>query len=158
GHRATNSALPPSPQGERMKPNRRSRRLARPGVALILFLLASGLLATAVVVADTGNTNTIKVSPATTTISPPATGGTITINLVGNGAVDIGGAGVGLQFDKSKLQVTSITKDATEVANGVAYAGFPSAANMATFIANANTNGSIPVIAWSYTDGVSFEP
>jgi hypothetical protein len=115
------------------------------------------VLVPAVASADTGNTNTIKVIPATTTISPPATGGSFTVNIVANGAVNISGAGAGLAFDATKLTLTAIAKDPTEVTNGVSYLGFPSAANTATFIANANTAGQIPNISWSYLDGASFE-
>jgi hypothetical protein len=111
----------------------------------------------AVAVADTGNTNTIKMLPATTTISPVGIGGSFSVNIVANGAVDISGAGAGLTFDKTKLTLTAMAKDPTEVANGPAYAGFPNVANMATFIGDANTVGEIPAIAWSYTDGSSFE-
>src|SRR5262249_47379178 len=87
-----------------------------------------------VATADTGGTNTIKVlnsvtNNAVTTISPVGTGSSFTVNVVGNGSVQIGGAGAGLTFDNSKLLLTAIAQTAPA---GVAYAGFPSAANMAT--------------------------
>jgi hypothetical protein len=121
-----------------------------------MFLVAS-VIAPAVATADTGGTNTIKVLPATTTITPVGTGSSFTVNIVANGSVPISGAGAGVTFDNTKLTLTNLVKDPTEVANGAAFAGFPSAANLSTFIATANSTGSIPVIAWSYTDGVSNE-
>ena len=91
--------------------------------------------------------NSISVSPSTTTISPAgSTGGTFTVSVTGNGLVDISGAAAALSFDKSRLQVTAIAKDTTEVANGVTYAGFPTPANTASFLANANAAGQIPTI------------
>ena len=131
----------------------RSRLAALSAGAMLLVATVLAPVASA----DTGGTNTIKVIPATTTISPVGTGSSFTVNVVANGSVAISGAGAGLTFDNSKLQLTNLVKDPTEVANGVAYAGFPSAANLATFISNANTAGSIPVIAWTYQDGSSNE-
>ena len=101
---------------------------------------------------------TLFVSPATTTISPlGSTGGSLAATVTFNATADISGAGAALQFDKTRLRLTALGKDATLVANGVSYVGFPSAAGMATFIANANAAGEIPTIAWSYTDGSSSE-
>ena len=122
-----------------------------------MFLVAS-VFTPAVATADTGNTNTIKVLGAPT-YNPPVASGTFTVQVVANGAEDISGAGTGLTFDNTKLQLTAIAKDATIVANGGAYAGWPAAgAPTTTFIANANAAGAIPVLAWSFTDGASFEP
>ena len=102
--------------------------------------------------------NSVSVSPSTTTIAPAGgTGGTFSVNVTANGSVDISGAGAALDFDKTRLQVTVIAKDATEVANGVGYAGFPGTSTMASFIAAANASGRIPTIAWTYTDGSSAE-
>src|SRR5262245_51077429 len=100
-----------------------------------MFLVAS-VIAPAVATADSGGTNTIKVIPATTTITPVGTGGSITVNIVANGAVDISGAGSGLTFDTTKLQLTAVAKTLIPVdaGNPPAYAGFPTAAQMAGFI------------------------
>ena len=103
--------------------------------------------------------NSISVGPATTTISPAgSTGGTFTVDITANGSMDISGAGAALDFDNTRLQLTALAKDATEVGNGVTYAGFPTPANTTTFIAGANSAGEIPTIAWTYTDGSSAEP
>src|SRR5262245_19798079 len=112
-----------------------------------MFLVAS-VIAPAVANADTGHPNTIKVIPATTTISPVGTGGSFSVNIVANGSVPISGAGSGLQFDNSKLSLTAVAKDPTETANGVSYLVFSTAAAMATFIANAISSGQIPNISW----------
>src|SRR5262245_20698050 len=105
-----------------------------------MFLVAS-VIAPAVATADTGRTNSIKVIPSPTTISPVGTGSSFTVNVVANGSVPISGAGAGVSFDNTKLTLTAITKDPTETANGVAYAGFPSAANLAAFLSTANGSG-----------------
>gem|GEM_PF-2630641 len=120
-----------------------------------MFLVAT-VIAPAAALADTGNTNTIKVIGAPT-INPPATGGSFTVNIVANGSVDIGGAGAGLAFDNTKLTLTALAKGAAVVTNGAGFGGFPSVANTATFIATANTNGQIPNIGYFYTDGSSFD-
>ena len=106
-----------------------------------MFLVAS-VIVPAVASADTGNTNTIKVIPATTNISPVGTGSSFTVNLVANGSVAIGGGGAGLAFDNTKLTLTTLAKGATVVADGGGFGGYPSSANTATFIATANTNGT----------------
>ena len=136
----------------------RSLRDRLGGAALALMVVGSLLiLVPAIASADTGGTNTIKVIPATTTINPVGTGSSFTLQIAVNGAVTVSGAGAGLAFDKTRLTLTALAKDATEVANGVSYLGFPTVAGTATYIANANTNGQIPNISWSYLDGSSFE-
>ena len=125
-----------------------------------MFLVAS-VFAPAVATADTGGTNTLKVLPATTTISPVGTGGSFTVTIAGNGSVPISGVGAGLTFDNTKLTLTAIARDAalsTEASSCfcITFAGFPAAgAATTTFIANANSSGSIPVLGFSYNDGVS---
>ena len=111
----------------------RHRRFARLGAAVAATAVL-GLLAAAVVTADTGSLNTLKVIGAPT-YSPPVSSGSFSVTVAVNGAVDVSGAGAGLSFDKTKLTLTSIAKDPTEVGNGVAYAGWPSIANMAAFAA-----------------------
>lgn len=129
--------------------------------SLALLLAATTLAAgeaivPAVATADTGSTNTIKVLNAPT-INPPATGGTFSVTVAANGSTTISGTGTGLQFDRTKLQVIALAKDTTEAANGVTYLGFPSAGNLATYIASANSSGQIPNISWTYLDGASSE-
>lgn len=139
---------------QQLRPGRPVHAGLAVAMAAVIALAASA--SPAATRADTGGTNTIKVLDAPT-YNPAATGGTFTVHVVANGSVDISGAGTGLAFDKSKLTLTAIAKDATELLNGASYLGFPSNANTATFLANANTNGQIPNISWTYLDGVSFE-
>jgi hypothetical protein len=136
---------------------RPTRRRLHVGLVLAAILALAGGAAATITTADTGSTNTIKVLPATTIINPVGTGASFTVKVAANGAAAISGAGAGLTFDASKLQLTAVEKDATELANGAAFAGFPSAANVATFVTSANASGSIPVLAWSYFDGTSSE-
>jgi len=106
-------------------------------------------------------TTSVFVSPATTTVAPAgSTGGTFTVHVSANSAVDLSGAGAGLTFDHTKLQLTAVAKTVVPVDPGTpaVYAGFPSPGQLAAFLSNANTTGSIPAIAWSYTDGSSFQP
>jgi hypothetical protein len=125
-------------------------------LALATALTTAEAIAPTLASADTGGTNTVKVLNAPT-INPPATGGTFSVTIAANAATSISGAGTGLQFDKTKLQVTALAKDATEAANGATYIGFPSSGSMAAFIANANANGLMPNISWAYLDGTSSE-
>ena len=125
-------------------------RIAALGMGALLVAGAIAIVPSAVFAAG----NNITVSPATTNTT---TGGTFTVTVNANSDVAISGAGAALNFDKNLLSLTGIAKDATEVANGVSYAGFPTAANTASFIATANAAGQIPTIAWTYTDGSSFE-
>jgi hypothetical protein len=138
-----------------------THRTGRGRPAGLTLALAAILLvgeASAPVAATATATTTVFVTPATTTISPlGSTGGTVDVAIDFNAAVDTSGAGAALSFDKTKLRLIAVAKDATEDANGVVYAGFPSSGTMATFIATANANGRIPTIGWSYFDGVSFE-
>src|SRR5262245_46799059 len=73
----------------------RPRRAPRARLGLAVALAAS--LAASIgpvapgVLADTGGTDTIKVLPGTTTINPIGTGGSFSVNLVGNGSVPISG-------------------------------------------------------------------
>jgi hypothetical protein len=133
-----------------------SRRGAWSTLALGALVALGGAIVPATALADTGATNTVKVLHAPT-INPAATGGNFTVDIVANGSASISGAGSGLGFDKAKLQVVSLAKDTTEVANGVTYLGYPSSGNLAAFIATANTNGQIPNISWAYLDGASTE-
>jgi hypothetical protein len=143
------------PRNERGSIHVHRSRLAALSAGALLF--ASSVVVPAATVAVDPPAGTIKVLDAPT-YAPGATGQQFTVHVVANGSVDISGAGTGLTFDKTKLTLTALAKDATEVANGAAYAGFPSAGTIAAFIAAANANGSIPVIGWSYFDGSSFEP
>jgi len=126
-------------------------RLAALGLGAIL---AAGSLAAPLVTMAAGNT--IKVTPATTTFAG-TTGNTFTVSVVANTSVAISGAGATLSFDKSRLQLTSVAKDTAVTTDGAGYAGFPSASNMASFVAAANAAGSITGISWYFSDGSSFE-
>ena len=84
-----------------------------------------------------------------------AVGGTFTIRVVANASVDISGSQTSIVFDSIRLQLQSIAKGADWVDNGAGFAGYPSAANMATFIANANAAGKLSPIATFFSDGSS---
>ena len=130
---------------------------ARLTLALATVIVLTAAIAPAAATATA--TTTVFVTPATTTITPAgSTGGTVNVSVAFNAGVAVSGAGAALAFNKTRLHLTSVSKDATEVANGVSYAGFPSAGSLASFIADANTAGQIPTIGWSYFDGTSFEP
>jgi hypothetical protein len=127
----------------------------------IVAILASAVLGSSVAAAPVSTLavgTTVFVSPAITTISPlGSTGGQVSVSIKYNAAVDTSGGAAGLQFDRTKLRLTAVAKDAAIVADGGSYLGFPSLANTAAFIMNANTAGQIPTIGWSFTDGNSFE-
>jgi len=130
------------------------RRTAGLTIALAAILTVGEIVAP--VVATATATTTLFVSPATTTINPAgSTGSSFDVTVSFNAAVDTSGAGAALSFDKTKLQLTGIAKDATEAANitnsgNGGWGGFPSLANTATFLANANAAGEIPSISWFY--------
>jgi hypothetical protein len=139
-----------------------THRTGRGHLAGLTLALAAILIvgeAIAPVAAAATATTTVSVTPATTTINPlGSVGGTVAVTVKANAAVTVSGAGSALSFDKTRLQLTSLAKDATEDANGVTWLGFPSSGTMATFIAGANAAGEIPTIGWTYTDGSSAEP
>ena len=96
--------------------------------------------------------NTLSVTPVTVNGS---TGGTFTIHVVGNSSVPVAGTSASVVFDSTKLHVTDLAKGADWTSNGASWAGYPSTANKATFIANANSAGKVPAIGAVFTDGSS---
>ena len=119
----------------------------------VLSLAALVILGTVIVPAVAlAAGNTLSIGPATTTAG--GNGSSFTVNVNANGSVPISGVSATVNFDKSRLQVTAITKGPEWVSNGAAFGGFPSAANMASVISGWNGAGKIsPAIAPFFTDG-----
>ena len=118
----------------------------------ILAVVVSSLTVARPVLADG---DSLSIDPATTTAS---VGDNFTVNVVGSSAQPLGGTQASLVFDPTELQVTSLAKSNDWVDNGAGYAGYPTPAHMATFIATANDNGEIPAIAAFFSDGASIMP
>ena len=137
-------------------------RFAALTIALAALVTVGGAIGPAVATADTGSTSSVKVLNAPS-INPPATGGSFTVDLAANGAVAVSGAGAGLSFDKTRLALTALARGSSLVSEGaicfcLTIVGFPSAGGTAAFIASANATGSIPVIGFAYTDGLTSRP
>lgn len=133
-----------------------SRRRAAGG-RLALGLAAVLVLGEAVapVTATATAATTMFVNPATTTIAPAgSTGSSFDVTVSYNAAVATSAAGIAISFDKTKLQLTALAKDATVDADGPSWV-FPSSGVMATKIAAANTNGRTETMAWYFTDGTT---
>ena len=129
-------------------------------VAVMASLLAAIVAAPTTVLA--GGTGVLSVGPASTTTT---TGSTFTVTTVARATVPISGAETPLTFDRTRLRVTSIAKAGPWAADGAAYIGFPTTANMAAAIAAYNDAGrvsSYPAvkggIAAAFLDGVTNEP
>jgi hypothetical protein len=110
-------------------------RLAAFGAA---GLLLGGLMVPASALA--AGSGSLKVSPVTSTTS---TGATFTVDVVANANVPISGAQATLSFDKTRLQVTSITGAGPWAADGATLIGFPNSANMAAAVTQYNTSGKV---------------
>ena len=115
-------------------------------VAVLLSALAGATPAPASV-------NTLAIDPVTTTTS---VGDNFTFDVVGSSVGPVSGTGASVVFDPGELQIVSISKSDDWVSNGAGYAGYPSAANMAAFIASANAAGKVPPIAAFFADGSSY--
>jgi len=129
----------------------------RPGLGPVMLALAAVLALGSVIVpsAALATGNSLRVAAAATSAS---IGDTFTVQVIGNSAGKLSGTAASVTFDKTQLQVTAIVKGANWVAAGSAWAGFPLTANMATFIANANTAGKIPTIAAFFLGADSLAP
>jgi hypothetical protein len=112
--------------------------------ALLAFTGIGAPVASAVV----GNSLTIN-APATTT----SQGASFTVQVTGHSGIDVSGTSATVVFDKARLQVTAIAKGTDWTAAGASWAGYPSVANMATFLAGANAAGKVPLIAAYFLDG-----
>ena len=125
--------------------HRASKILAALAVVISTLLVAEPALAAG---------NTLSIDPDTTTT---ALGNSFTIDVVSSSDVPVSGSQASLVFDPSQLQVVSIAKGDDWVGNGAGFAGYPTPANMAVFIANANANaaGEISPIAAFFSDGAS---
>ena len=97
--------------------------------------------------------NTLRIEPASNSI---ATGASFTVRVVGNTSGPVVGAQAAVAFDNTQLQIQSIAKGADWVSGGAVYGGYPSPANMSSFIGAANAAGKLPGIAAFISDGSSF--
>jgi hypothetical protein len=114
--------------------------------ALVAFTGIGAPVASAIV----GNSLTIE-GPTTAT----SLGATFTVGVVGHSGIEVSGTSATVVFDKAKLQVTAIDKGADWTAAGASWAGYPSAPNLANFLAGANAVGKLPLIAAYFLDGSS---
>jgi hypothetical protein len=94
--------------------------------------------------------NSLRLSPASSSVG---NGATFTVHVIGNSAGAVSGTSASVTFDKTKLQVTAIVKGTDWVNGGAGWAGYPTSANLATFLANANSAGKIPSIAAFFLSG-----
>jgi hypothetical protein len=133
-----------------MRSTSRSGRQAGVALALSALLSVAAVGAAPAAIATVGNSLRIVAATTNTTL-----GGAFSVTIVGNSAVQVSGTSASLTFDNAKLQVTSIAKGAEWTDGGATWLGYPSGANLATFLANANTAGKIPAIAASFLDGSS---
>jgi hypothetical protein len=85
--------------------------------------------------------NTLRLEPATTTVAKDAT---FTIRVVQNATVATSGAQVTVTFDRTKAQVTTVTRG-TPYANAALFLGADAAA-----ITNANKTGKLKTVAAAF--------
>ncbi len=131
----------------------RLRRIGRVAVSLgIGVSLAVGMVGAPAVTTATVS-DSLRVAAASTAAS---IGDSFTVHIIGNTAGKVSGAEASLTFDKTLVQVTSIAKGANWTAAAATWVGWPTALNLATFLANANAAGKIPGIAATFLDGSSF--
>jgi hypothetical protein len=112
----------------------------RRGAQVLVSLLAS--LGIAIGISATpalASSPTLRISPATSSVS--AVGGTVTVNVIVSSPSAIQGAQATVTFDKSLLQITSVTRGA-EWANADLFLGAATAD-----IAKANSTGSLANVA-----------
>jgi hypothetical protein len=112
-----------------------------------MFLVASVLVPATALAAGTG---TVSLSPATVS---PTTGSTFTVTVTSQASTAMSGASAAIDFDKSKLQVISVSKGAGWNVAGSTWQ-IPSVGAIAT----ANATGHLPSIAAYFTDGTSSVP
>jgi Cohesin domain len=131
---------------------RRSWRCLRVATVVALLTASSMYVTPAISTPVFAAGDSLRIDPATTT---GAVGGTFTISVVGSTAGPVSGAQASVLFNASELHVVSIGQGSDWVDDGASFAGYPSRANMVTFIANANAAGKLPAIAAYFSDGVS---
>jgi hypothetical protein len=115
-----------------------SRRAVRPVLVLAIALATLGIAGGASAASVTG---TIKLDPPTTQVD---NGGTFNIKVISNTTVPISGLSASIKFDKSVVQVTSITR-------ATAWASAPLfLAADAKAIATANSKGVLQNVAVAF--------
>ncbi len=139
-----------------MNSSRRISRFGKPLAATLGALLTIGGLLVPAAAMAVGNTLRIEAPSVS-----PALGGTFTVRVVANAAVPISGASTVVNFDKTRLQVTAVTRGAEWLStldtggSPAAFVGFP---GTAALIAAANAAGRIPATnttAVTYQDGAT---
>ena len=112
-----------------------------------MFLVASVLVPATALAASSG---TMSLSPNTVSTT---VGSTFTVTINSQASVPMSGASAGIDFDKTKLQIVSVTKGADWGASSASWV-LPSVATIAT----ANNTGHLPAIAAYFSDGTSSLP
>jgi len=115
-----------------------------------MFLVATVLAPVAALAAGSG---TLSLSPSSVSL---ATGSTFYVDIETQAGVAMGGASASVDFDATKLQITSVTKPALGTgwnASGTTYV-FPSAST----ISAANGSGHLAAVAAFFADGTSSLP
>ncbi|HWT50026.1 MAG TPA: cohesin domain-containing protein [Mycobacterium sp.] len=112
-----------------------------------MFLVASVLVPATALAASSG---TMSLSPNTVSTT---VGSTFTVTINSQASVPMSGASAGIDFDKTKLQIVSVTKGADWGASSASWV-LPSVATIAT----ANNSGHLPAIAAYFSDGTSSLP
>jgi hypothetical protein len=123
-------------------------------VALCLSLLGTigGL---ALVAPALAADNTLRIEGP---VIGPVPGGPISVRIVGSASIQISGVAATVAFDNTHVHITSIAKGADWVGADASWAGYPSEANMAAFITDANRTGTIPRIAADLDGSRSLAP
>lgn len=123
------------------------------GYLAISFCVLAFVTGTALASATNTAANTVGVSPVN---NNQTVGSTFTVTVYSNTSVPLSGAAAGLNFDRTRLQLTSLGQNQTIASDGGQYIGWPAdTAGMATFVTQANDTGEIPVISWAYINGSS---
>ena len=127
-----------------------SRRLAATPLAIGLgaLIFAGSLVLPQTAGAATGNSLRIVASTVPTT-----PGASFSVQVQGSSAGPVSGTAASVVFDRTTLRVTALAKGSDWTTNGASFAGYPTTANTATFLANANAAGKVPSIAAFFIDG-----
>lgn len=132
-----------------------SIRPFRRSAARTVTLTIAGLVAVAGLpvpsVALAVSSNTLRIEAPS--VTGAGVGDIVSLRVVGHSAGLVSGTSATIPFDSARLHVTAVAKGADWVTAGAGWAGFPTTANTATFIANANAAGKVPLIAAFFTDG-----
>jgi hypothetical protein len=112
-----------------------------------MFLVAAVLVPATALAAGNG---TLSVSPAAVTTS---TGSTFSVDINSSASTPMSGVSAAIDFDKSRLQIISVTKGTDWDVSGIAWV-FPTVGDIAT----ANATGHLTTLAAYFQDGSSSRP